>query len=127
VGTDALAAALNREHGLLAELNGILRRQREGLAVDDLDVVDTCVLGANRVIRTLAEARRCRGAVLEGLGGSGGTPLEDLEGTLRGGVTPDVIVAREKLWAEAAGVDHEIERNRRVLRHVLRLRSCPGS
>jgi hypothetical protein len=123
VDAGTLAGALDMERGLLAELGGILRRQREGVAADDIDVVDASVFSANRVIRTLGEARRRRRAILGILGGSADTPLEELEQVLGPGMTPEVIVARERLWTEAEGVTREMERNRRVLRHVMQDRN----
>jgi hypothetical protein len=119
VDAGMLAGALDMERGLLAELGGILRRQREGVAIDDIDVVDASVFAANRVIHTLGEARRRRRAILGILGGNADTPLEELEQALGPEMTPEVIVARERLWTEAAGVAREIEVNRRVLRHVM--------
>lgn len=123
VDAGTLAGALDMERGLLADLGGILRRQREGVATDDVDVVDASVFSANRVIHTLGEARRRRRAILGIIGGSADTPLEELEQVLGPEMTPAVIVARERLWTEAAGVAREIEVNRRVLRHVMQDRS----
>jgi len=119
VDAGTLASALDTERGLLAELGGILRRQRQGVATDDVDAVDASVFSASRVIHTLGEARRRRRAVLGILGGTADAPLEELERVLGPGMRPEVIVARERLWTEAAGVAREIEVNRRVLRHVM--------
>src|SRR3990172_1616109 len=112
VDAGTLAGALDTERGLLAELGGILRRQRQGVATDDVDAVDASVFSANRVIHTLGEARRRRRAVLGILGGNANAPLEELERVLGPEMTPEVIVARERLWTEAAGVAREIEVNR---------------
>jgi hypothetical protein len=119
VDAGTLAGALDTERGLLAELGGILRRQRQGLATDDIDAVDASVFSTNRVIHTLGEARRRRRVVLGILGGNADARLDELERVLGPEMTPAVIVARERLWTEAAVVAREIDVNRRVLRHVM--------
>lgn len=125
VDASMLAGALDAERGLLAELGGLLRLQREGVAMADIDAVDASVISANRLIHTLHEARRRRDAILAILGGGAGTPLEELELVLGPEMSPDLIVARERLWTETAGVAREVEVNRRVLRHIMRHRDRP--
>jgi len=53
-----LADALRREAKLLMDLREVLERQRRGVAEEDLALVDETVYSAQRIFRTLAEARR---------------------------------------------------------------------
>lgn len=119
VDAHRLAEALDTERRLLAELASVLHRLREGVAVQDFDLVHASTMSANRVIHTLGEARRLRRLILRILGGLDDEPLIELERVLGPEMTPEVVVARERLWTEEESVGNEIAANRRVWRHVL--------
>lgn len=114
-----LVAALDAEARLLEELAGTMRRQRQGVAADDVQAVDESVYGSWRVMRTLQEARRRRTLLTEQLLDTDLSPRdwsEALQSTL-----PDAVcAARERLLATASRVAREIEINRRVLARALR-------
>lgn len=114
-----LVAALEAECRLLGELAEVLRSQREGVAGDDVERVDASVFAANRVIRTLEEARRYRRTLLDVLVGSHDAALEDLEAALGRSVSAALAAARDRLKLQARRVAREIEINRRVLRGAM--------
>lgn len=116
---EALASSLSSERGLLEELVETLRRQREAIADDDLDVVETTVHGVHRILVTLREARRGRRALIQRLTGDASTPLDDLDGALGPGMTDGLARARSELIDAAGTVSEELELNRRVLETAL--------
>ncbi len=115
----SLADAFEAECRLLAELAVVLRRQREGVAADDVTTVDESVFAANRVMRTLEEARRRRRTLLDLIAGAPDAALDDLELTLGGHMTPSLADVRDRLRKQALAVAREIEINRRVLRGAM--------
>lgn len=118
-GEGDLVAALETECRLLGELAEVLRSQREGVAGDDVERVDASVFAANRVLRTLEEARRYRRTVLDLLVGARDAALDDLEAALGRPVTHTLADARDRLKLQARRVAREIEINRRVLRGAM--------
>lgn len=119
-GTDALAGALNHEAELLRNLLGVLRQQREGVAADDLEVVDETIYTAQRIFRTLGEARRRRKGLLQVVVGAEDVPLKDLPTSLGPRMTPALREAREVLQRTAKELSLELEVNRRVLSGAIR-------
>lgn len=113
--TSALEEALKTERRLLDDLVGVLERQRSGVAGDDITVVDDSVFAAQRVLRTLAEARRRRRTLLNILVGREDVALGDLEVALGSAMTQPLRAARDDLQAAAQRVAGELERNRRIL------------
>lgn len=59
-GGKDLASALREETALLESLIGLLERQRQGIAQQDLEVIDETVHGSQRILLTLGEARKRR-------------------------------------------------------------------
>lgn len=116
---ETLASSLASERGLLEELVGTLRRQRDAIAEDDLEAVETTVHGVHRLLVTLREARRGRRAQIEMLTGDAGTPLEDLDGALGPGMTEGLARARGELLDTAQIASDELDLNRRVLETAL--------
>jgi hypothetical protein len=114
-----LAEAFETECRLLSELATVLRKQREGVACDDVAVVDDSVFAAHRVMRTLDEARKRRRTLLEIIAGAQDASLEDLELTLGRHMTPGLANVRDRLRLQAKTVAREIEINRRVLRGAM--------
>jgi hypothetical protein len=117
---ETLVSAHHAERRLITELTGIMQRQRNAVATDDLQGVDDSVFAIHRVIVTLGEARRRRQALNRLLGGSDDLEARELADLLGGGVLPPALQeAREMLRASAALLAHEVELNRRVLREAL--------
>ena len=116
---DAFSDALRREAKLLLDLKDVLTRQRAAVARDDLAVVDETVYSAQRVFRTLAEARRRRRALLEILGIDQGVNLDSLELVLGPRMTVDVGLAREELKEAARRLSGELNVNRKVLQGAI--------
>jgi len=114
-----LADVLHREAKLLMDLREVLERQRRGVAEDDLALVDETVYSAQRIFRTLAEARRRRQALLELLTGDRNARLRDLEGGSAAPLPPEILLARDALHSAARLLAGELEVNRRVLQGAL--------
>ncbi len=114
-----LVAALDAEARLLEELATTMRRQRQGVAADDVQAVDESVYGSWRVMRTLQEARRHRALLTEQLLDTDESP-RDWDAGLSATLPAALRSARERLLATAASVAREIEINRRVLASALR-------
>lgn len=115
VGFGSLAEALERETKLLTDLQAVLRQQREAVATEDLGGVDDTIFAAQRILRTLAEARIKRRTLLELLGGDPDLPLEEVEEDLEPRVTPEVREALGHLREVALKLAGELEVNRKVL------------
>ncbi len=116
---DAFSDALRREAKLLLDLGEVLERQRTAVARDDLAVVDETVYSAQRVFRTLAEARRRRKALLDILGIDPEVRLEALDSVLGTRMTPAVGLAREELKEAARRLSSELTVNRKVLQGAI--------
>jgi hypothetical protein len=118
-GIDTLIGALESELRLLGELTAVLRRQREGVAMDDAQAVDDSVFAAHRVLRTLEEARRRRRTVIGILTGAEDTSIGDLEAALGARMTPVLAATRDRLQEMAQSVSRDIAINRLVLRRAV--------
>jgi hypothetical protein len=114
-----LAEALDTECRLLGDLRSVLQRQREGIASDDADAVDQSVVAANRVMRTLDEARKKRRTVVGILAAAEDTPLDELDDVLGPRMTQQLANARARLHDQAKIVARDIEVNRRILRAAM--------
>jgi hypothetical protein len=116
---DAFSEALRREAKLLLDLAEVLERQRAAVARDDLAVVDETVYSAQRVFRTLAEARRRRKALLDILGIDPEVGLDSLETVLGPRMTVDVGLARTELKEAARRLSSALTVNRQVLQGAI--------
>jgi hypothetical protein len=74
--------ALGSEHRLIDELIGLMRRQRSAVSADDLQGVEESVYAVQRVLHTLAEARKRRRALNVRFGRAEDLALHDLEDAL---------------------------------------------
>jgi hypothetical protein len=119
VTVDTLAGALAGEVRLLDDLASILRRQREGVATDDVQMVDDSVFAAHRMMRTIEEARRRRRTLIAILLGAGDVPPRELPPAFGVRATPELVAAIERLHAAADALSREIEINRHVLRGAI--------
>ncbi len=112
---DLLVEAMRSERRLLDSLADILERQRSAVSTDDLALLDESVFAAQRVLRTLGEARRRRRALLELLVGSNDLLLTELDDAFGRAFTPDLRRARDELQGAAERLAATLEQNRRVL------------
>ncbi len=119
-GAANLAGAFRDEARLLADLIQVLRRQREAVASDDLSVVDETVFAAQRIFRTLGQARRRRRSLLQVVAGKGDAALRELEEVMGPAMTPDLEEAAETLHGKAVELSRELEVNRQVLNGAIR-------
>lgn len=115
VGIESLGPAFERETKLLSDLLQVLKHQREAVATEDLAGVDDTIFSAQRILRTLAEARIKRRTLLEILGVDPDIPMDDLEEALGPKVTPDLRDAVQTLRGVALQLTGELEVNRQVL------------
>jgi hypothetical protein len=120
IGTDDLVGTLSREAKLLSDLREILRDQREAVAAEDLTRVDDTIFSAQRIFRTLAEARTKRRTLLEILSGDPDIPLTEVETALGPRATPAVARALEDLRGVALELSADLEVNRQVLQGAIR-------
>ena len=116
---DALAGAVTTEIRLLEDLIGIMRRQREAGAGDDLSSVDDSVFATHRILVTLGEARRQRRSLCRFLAGTEDLALRLLDEVLGDRMTDALRFARDGLRAVALTLSREVELNRQVLRGAL--------
>jgi flagellar biosynthesis/type III secretory pathway chaperone len=119
-GGTALAEAFAGESRLLESLIEVLRRQRDAVARDELAVVDETVYAAQRIFRTLAEARRKRRSLLQAVAGSSEIPLRDMEASLGPLMTPSLGAAVGTLRTRAQELAQELEVSRRVISGAIR-------
>lgn len=115
----ALARALDEEQRLLVALRAVLERQRAAVAADDVAGVDASVFDAQRILRSLAEARRRRRSLLTLAAGDEGAHLADLPGLLGGAMTPDLQAALDRVLGTAQLVARDMELNRQILNGAL--------
>ena len=115
----ALATALRDEGRLLADLADVLQRQRESIALDDLEGLDDAVFSTHRVLVTLGEARRRRQALNRMMGEADDLSMESVAETFGGTPPGDVQTAIESLQAIGARLHREIDLNHRVLEAAL--------
>ena len=116
---EALANAVTSEVRLLEDLIGVMRRQRNAVAADDLQAIDDSVYATHRVLVTLAEARRRRRSLSQLVSGADDFPLRDLEQLLGEDMIDELRLARDGLHAAALTLSQEVETNRQVLREAM--------
>lgn len=110
-----LLDALEGEGRLLRTLLEILKRQRAGVAEDDLEKLEGSVYDAQRVLGTLAQARRRRRSLISLLTGDPETPMDGLDDYLGARLTPELDRARQALRSDALALKRELAINRRIL------------
>lgn len=116
---EVLADAMSSEARLIEELIAIMRRQREAVAVDDLQGVDDSVFATHRVLVTLNEARRRRHALNRMLGEREDISIDALEDMLGPRMTEQLGSLRDSLRQSARALSREVSINRQVLRQAL--------
>jgi hypothetical protein len=116
---DSLAEALVTERRLLDELIAVMRRQRNAVGDDDLQLVDDSVFATHRVLVTLSEARRTRRSLNTLMGQPEDLGIHRLDEVLGPRMTPALRAARDDLHEAARALSREVALNRRVLREAL--------
>jgi hypothetical protein len=114
-----LTNALTHEHGLIEELRQALLRQREGVATDDPEAIESSVHAISRTLLTLEEARRGRIALTALIAGEPGVPLADLDANLGLALPASFVEARERVRRAAEATALEVAINQTVLRRAL--------
>jgi flagellar biosynthesis/type III secretory pathway chaperone len=115
----ALTDVIRSELRLLNELMGVMQRQRQAVAADDLQAVEESVYATHRVLHTLNEARRRRRSINRMLGESDDLSIRELDAVLGGRMPEELRSARDELELLARALSSEVEVNRRVLRQAL--------
>lgn len=100
-----LVRALETELRLVKALRDGLARQRNGVATDDPEAVESATHEISRIVTTLDEARRSRRRMVEMAGG-----VEE---------TPVLVEARDALRREAGQVSAELVLTQRVLQRAI--------
>lgn len=116
---EALAGAVASEGRLLEELVGVMQRQRERVAADDLEGVDDTVFATHRILVTLGEARRQRrtlGTLVAGVDDPGVRALEE---ELADRMTEGLRNALVEMRDAARRLSREVAMNRKILRSAL--------
>jgi hypothetical protein len=116
---DSLTDALVAERRLIDDLISIMRKQRNAVGDDDLQVVDDSVFATHRVLVTLSEARRRRRNLNALIGQPEDLGIHALDEALGNRMTPDMRVARDELHTSAKTLSREVALNRRVLKEAL--------
>jgi hypothetical protein len=116
---DSLTEALVAERRLIDDLINIMRKQRNAVGDDDLQVVDDSVFATHRVLVTLSEARRRRRNLNALVGQPEDLGIHALDEALGPRMTPGLRAARDELHASAKTLSREVALNRRVLKEAL--------
>jgi hypothetical protein len=114
-----LADAVASERRLVEELISVMRKQREAVAADDLQGVDDSVFAVQRILITLAEARKRRRALNLRFGQHEDAALRDLLETLGPYASSDLHASRDALQDAARTLSREVATNRQILREAL--------
>jgi len=117
----ALADAFESERRLLDDLMGVLLRQRDGLASNDVAALDDSVYAAQRVFLTIQQARRRRRTLCQLLFGREDVELRTLEDVLGDAPSGELFAARDRLLEAARRLERELRVNRRVIDGALDL------
>jgi hypothetical protein len=123
-GADSLGVALERETKLLGDLLQVLIQHREAVASEDLATIDDTIFSAQRILRTLAEARKKRRTLLEILGIDPQTPMDELEGSLNPNAAPELREAIQAFRGIALKLTGELEVNQKVLNSAFQSRKA---
>jgi len=113
--TALLRKAFEDEARLLESLEEVLQRQRESVALNDLEGVNGSVVDAQRVLLTLGQCRRRRQTLMEAVCGDIDASPRDLDLHLGGTLPSDLRAARDELFRAADSVARALRVNDRIL------------
>lgn len=116
---DSLTDALVAERRLIDDLISIMRKQRNAVGDDDLQVVDDSVFATHRVLVTLSEARRRRRTLNTLIGQPEDLGIHALDEALGHRMTVGLRTARDELHKSAKTLSREVALNRRILKEAL--------
>ncbi|NJD18866.1 MAG: flagellar protein FlgN, partial [Gemmatimonadetes bacterium] len=111
----AFEETLKTERRLLEERTAVLGAQRLGVSRNDLSALDDSVFAAQRILRTLAEARRRHRTLLAVLVGRDDLSLQEVEEALGPNMPLGTRRALYALHEAAHRLADELEQNRRIL------------
>lgn len=114
-----LAAAVEREAGLTAQLRDALSRQRASVAMDDVAAVLASCDEVSRLLLTLEESRRSRARAMQRLTGDAAGTLTGLEQSAGAPLSARLLDAREALREAAGQTAMEAAVNHTVLRRAV--------
>ena len=114
----SLSEAMKDEAGVMWRLRDAMVRQRDSIAENDDEQLNTSVQELGRTLFTLAEARKRRVTVMAYLTGEEEPPLAQLEFFLGTPLPMGLETARAEMRLAAQAVAHEAAINRTVLRQA---------
>ncbi len=112
---DSLLRALDTERRLIEDLTRVMTAQRSSIAADDLEAIDESVFSAQRVLRTIQEAREQRRTLFQLLGLNANTSLRELDEVLGAGLSSELRTSRDRLLDAAQSLSRELTSNRQVI------------
>jgi hypothetical protein len=115
----ALAGAMADEAQLISDLRETLLRQREGVALSDVDAIEGSIHALGRTLFTLDEARRRRTAITAALTGQDGLSCHELESSLGHPLPEPVAAARLAIQRAALQATEDVAVNQQVLKRAL--------
>jgi FlgN protein len=114
-----LRHGLETEGGLLKDLRGALREQRDALARDDAPALEAIVHQIGRTLLAIRETRRHRSALIAAVTGSSDAPLSAAIGLLRPPEAEPVEALCRELHQAAMAASRELAINQSVLRRAI--------
>jgi hypothetical protein len=108
----SLSEAMKDEAGVMWQLRDAMVRQRDSIAEDDDEQLNSSVQELGRTLFTLAEARKRRAVVMTYLTGEEEPPLAQLEFFLGAPLPLGLETARAEMRLAAQSVAHEAAINR---------------
>lgn len=118
-GLRELIEIVERQAELAGELADVLAAQRAAVAANDVMGIESSIVAVHRVLLTLAEAHRRRGALEEVLGVDPTRPLDPLEPIAGMTPPPALAEARARLRRAAEQTAREAAINDTVLRRAV--------
>ncbi len=116
---DALTRAFDAERAILDDLHAALLRQREAVAVDDLEGINATVFAAHRLLGMYREARANRRRVVQLLCEREGVRVEELEAHLGDRLSPAARAALEAVRSSAQRLQDGVAVNRELLQAAM--------
>lgn len=114
-----LARALAREARLLDDLREVLLRQRNGVATNDANAIESSVHAMGRTLHTLGDVQSHRTQLIASVGGTADQALEELAATLTEPVATEFREARAAARRAGSAVARELAINQHIIQRAL--------